>query len=142
MSLRTNPAVVFNWQTNLTTGITTYQSKVKVSLAYPANLRNDDDATDPDSYQYYITNTINPARVTQGLAPITILPAPNFQEPSATFDRILPINCWKMGFEDITVSPVPLPSISMYCMSLFPMPIFLLTVPSAQLATLSSNATV
>lgn len=140
----TKPEVVFNWQTNIATGVTTYQSKAKVSLAYPARLRSDNDLTDPDSYQYYITNTINPARVAKGLMPIAILPAPNFttagnlgsNPPNQLLeDAVRGYN----GFAGISVTPV----FNINVLHEFiPNTTFLLTVPNAQLPTLFTNPSV
>lgn len=137
----TKPEVVFDWQTNTTLGVTTYQTKVKSALAYPASLRNDNDVTDPDSYQYYITHTINPARVVAGLMPITILPAPNFTTAgnlgSNPPNQLLEDGV--RGYNGFAGTPVFDTNV---LHEFIPNATFLMTVPNAQLSTLSTNPNV
>lgn len=137
----TKPEVVFDWQTNTTLGVTTYQTKVKSALAYPASLRNDNDITDPDSYQYYVTHTINPARVVAGLMPITILPAPNFTTAgnlgSNPPNQLLEDGV--RGYNGFAGTPVFDTNV---LHEFIPNATFLMTVPNAQLSTLSTNPNV
>ena len=74
----TNPGIVFNWQTNITSGLSYFQEKARTAYNYPGSLRTSTSMTNMNSYQYWITNTVNVARAAAQLAPITILPAPNF----------------------------------------------------------------
>lgn len=138
----TEPQVVFNWQTNVVTGLTTYQSKAKVALAYPRRLRRDNKISNIHSYQFYITNTINLVRAANNLMPITNLPAPNFTTTgnlgSDPPDQLLEDAV--RGYNGFAGPHLFGGKIVLH--EFIPNQNFLETVPDAQLPTLSTNPNV
>jgi hypothetical protein len=134
-----NPSIVFDWQNNIMAGIGIFQNAARVAAQYPGILRNDSNPNKSTSYQYYINNTVNPMRQAMGLMPINTLPAPNF----TTVGNVgaSPPNQLLEDAIRLYNGPGTMhgPFDSAHLNEFQPDVNFLLTVPNAQLSTLSTN---